>query len=111
MDELNRKEAEHSQIAEGCNWVPEYGAWMVEATPNRPYTGFSTDLLRVERNMRLRRKRIMTVLTKNEIAPIYEHPVFLIKIVIFLCELIYPQVFFSTLLMIYQRKLRPLRNM
>ena len=69
MDELNRKEAEYSQIVEGCNWVPEYGAWMLEATPNRPYTGFSTDLLRVERNMRLRRKRILTVLTKNEIAP------------------------------------------
>mmetsp|Transcript_11798 Transcript_11798/g.27989 ORF Transcript_11798/g.27989 Transcript_11798/m.27989 type:complete len:960 (+) Transcript_11798:173-3052(+) len=69
MDELNRKEAEHSQILEGCNWVPEYGAWMIEATPNRPYTGFSTDLLRVERNMRLRRKRILTVLAKNEIAP------------------------------------------
>lgn len=69
MDELNRKEAEHSQISEGCNWVPEYGAWMVEATPNRPYTGFSTDLLRVERNMRLRRKRILTVLNDDEIAP------------------------------------------
>ncbi|KAG7346815.1 glutamine cyclotransferase [Nitzschia inconspicua] len=69
MDELNRKELEHSQISEGCNWVPEYGAWMVEATPNRPYTGFSTDLLRVERNMRLRRKRILTVLHENEIAP------------------------------------------
>ena len=69
MDELNRKEVENSQISEGCNWVPEYGAWMVEATPNRPYTGFSTDLLRVERNMRLRRKRILTVLNENEIAP------------------------------------------
>jgi glutamate--cysteine ligase catalytic subunit len=69
MDELNQKEQENSQISEGCNWVPEYGAWMVEATPNRPYTGFSTDLLRVERNMRLRRKRILTALKENEIAP------------------------------------------
>jgi glutamate--cysteine ligase catalytic subunit len=69
MDELNRKEVENSQISEGCNWVPEYGAWMVEATPSRPYSGFSTDLLRVERNMRLRRKRILTVLKENEIAP------------------------------------------
>ena len=69
MDELNKKESEHDQIVEGCNWVPEYGAWMVEATPNRPYTGFTTDLLRVERNMRLRRKRILTVLNENEIAP------------------------------------------
>ena len=69
MDELNRKESENKQIVEGCNWVPEYGAWMVEATPNRPYTGFTTDLLRVERNMRLRRKRILTVLKPEEIAP------------------------------------------
>ena len=69
MDELNRKESENKQVVEGCNWVPEYGAWMVEATPNRPYTGFTTDLLRVERNMRLRRKRILTVLNENEIAP------------------------------------------
>lgn len=69
LDELNRKEIEHSQMSEGCNWVPEYGAWMVEATPNRPYTGFATDLLRVERNMRLRRQRILTVLKEDEIAP------------------------------------------
>jgi glutamate--cysteine ligase catalytic subunit len=69
MDELNQKESDHTQMTEGCNWVPEYGAWMVEATPNRPYSGFSTDLLRVERNMRLRRKRILTVLMENEIAP------------------------------------------
>lgn len=69
MDELNKREKEHSQVVEGCHWVPEYGAWMVEATPHRPYTGFTTDLLRVERNMRLRRKRILTVLKDNEIAP------------------------------------------
>eukprot|EP00529_Nitzschia_sp_RCC80_P004694 CAMPEP_0113500224 /NCGR_PEP_ID=MMETSP0014_2-20120614/32191_1 /TAXON_ID=2857 /ORGANISM="Nitzschia sp." /LENGTH=940 /DNA_ID=CAMNT_0000394499 /DNA_START=349 /DNA_END=3171 /DNA_ORIENTATION=+ /assembly_acc=CAM_ASM_000159 len=69
LDELNQKEAENSQISEGCNWVPEYGAWMVEATPNRPYTGFATDLLRVERNMRLRRKRILSSLREDEIAP------------------------------------------
>jgi len=69
MDELNTKEAEHSNIMEGCNWVPEYGAWMVEATPNRPYTGYTTDLLRVERNMRLRRTRILTVLEDDEISP------------------------------------------
>jgi hypothetical protein len=69
MDELNQKEKEHQRMAEGCNWVPEYGAWMVEATPNRPYTGYTSDLLRVERNMRLRRKRMLTVLNEDEIAP------------------------------------------
>lgn len=69
MDTLNQKEAEHSQLVEGCNWVPEYGAWMVEATPDRPYTGYTNDLLRVERNMRLRRKRLLTVLNDTEVAP------------------------------------------
>jgi len=33
------------------------------------YTGYSSDLLRVERNMRLRRKRLLTELKDNEIAP------------------------------------------
>eukprot|EP00586_Coscinodiscus_wailesii_P019552 CAMPEP_0172506918 /NCGR_PEP_ID=MMETSP1066-20121228/199582_1 /TAXON_ID=671091 /ORGANISM="Coscinodiscus wailesii, Strain CCMP2513" /LENGTH=921 /DNA_ID=CAMNT_0013284207 /DNA_START=183 /DNA_END=2948 /DNA_ORIENTATION=- len=69
MDELNRREASHRHRTEGCQWVPEYGAWMVEATPNRPYTGYTNDLLRVERNMRLRRKRILSVLHPDEIAP------------------------------------------
>jgi len=69
MDELNEKERTHSHCTEGCNWVPEYGAWMVEATPNRPYTGFANDLFRVERNMRLRRQRMMSVLRENEVAP------------------------------------------
>jgi len=69
MDMLNEKEDQHLHRQEGCKWVPEYGAWMVEATPMRPYSGFVTDLLRVERSMRLRRKRIMSVLDDNEIAP------------------------------------------
>ena len=39
---------------------------MIEATPRRPYTGYANDLLRVERNMRLRRGWL---LNKNEVAP------------------------------------------
>ncbi|KAF0702799.1 Aste57867_7749 [Aphanomyces stellatus] len=54
---------------EECNWVPEYGAWMVEATPRVPYGGFSSDLRRVEPNMRLRRARLLSVLKENEICP------------------------------------------
>lgn len=69
MDELNAKEAASGDGQEGCTWVPEYGAFMVEATPDRPYSGFTTDLLRVERNMRLRRRRMLTVLHEDEIAP------------------------------------------
>ena len=42
---------------------------MVESTPSKPYTGYATDLLRVESNMRLRRKRLLTSLNRDEIAP------------------------------------------
>ena len=35
----------------------------------RPYTAYVDDLLRVERNMRLRRRRLLTVLQPGEIAP------------------------------------------
>ena len=69
MDILNTKEGTHQHHVEGCNWVPEYGAWMVEATPRRPYSGYAIDLLRVERNMRLRRRRLLTALNDDEIAP------------------------------------------
>ncbi len=53
---------------EGCIWHEEYGAWMVEGTPLKPYNGLVTDLHRVESNMRLRRQRILSVLLPNEIA-------------------------------------------
>ena len=69
MDRLNKKETTHEHHVEGCNWVPEYGSWMIEATPKRPYSGYAIDLLRVERNMRLRRRRLLTELGENEIAP------------------------------------------
>ena len=74
MDRLNDQEGSNEMQMEGCKWVPEYGAWMVEATPNRPYTGYTTDLLRVERNMRLRRKRLLTVLEEDEVAPTLSAP-------------------------------------
>lgn len=38
-------------------------------THRAAYTGYSSDLLRVERNMRLRRERLLTELKENEIAP------------------------------------------
>lgn len=69
MELLREKEESHQHHVEGCNWVPEYGAWMIEATPRRPYSGYAIDLLRVERNMRLRRRRLMTALKEDEIAP------------------------------------------
>lgn len=54
---------------DGCNWVPEYGAWMIEGTPSMPYGGFTSDLRKVEANMRLRRARLLALLKEDEIAP------------------------------------------
>ncbi|RLN46406.1 hypothetical protein BBJ29_006227 [Phytophthora kernoviae] len=54
---------------DGCSWVPEYGAWMIEGTPSMPYGGFTSDLRKVEGNMRLRRARLLALLKEDEIAP------------------------------------------
>ena len=68
-DFLSEKEKQYTHESEGCTWHPEFGAWMVESTPSRPYTNYVSDLLRVERNMLLRRKRLLSALKPNEIAP------------------------------------------
>jgi hypothetical protein len=34
METLNQNEQLLSRETEGCNWVPEYGAWMVEGEHN-----------------------------------------------------------------------------
>jgi hypothetical protein len=39
MDELNEKESLNHQIVEGCTWVPEYGAWMVEVSTRSGTSG------------------------------------------------------------------------
>eukprot|EP00039_Didymoeca_costata_P005681 m.83594 g.83594 ORF g.83594 m.83594 type:complete len:731 (-) comp12929_c0_seq3:713-2905(-) len=71
MDSLQKKEKTEGKGSEAgqCNWVPEYGAWMVEATPSEPYGGFTSDLRRIESNMRARRSRLLSVLEEDEIAP------------------------------------------
>lgn len=75
LAELREKERRSRQahggsaVVDGCSWVPEYGAWMIEGTPSAPYGGFTTDLRKVEANMRLRRARLLEVLREDEIAP------------------------------------------
>ncbi|CBN79467.1 Glutamate cysteine ligase [Ectocarpus siliculosus] len=69
LKELDEKEKNSLHRLEGCTWHPEYGSWMVEATPRGPFSGYAADLVRVERNMRLRRKRILSVLRPGEVAP------------------------------------------
>jgi glutamate--cysteine ligase catalytic subunit len=68
QDLLNSKE-EVSVVSEGASWHPEYGAWMVESIPQRPYLGFVSELLRCERNMILRRRRLLFACQENEVAP------------------------------------------
>jgi len=69
---LREKEEAHGRSdnrKEACAWHPEYGSWMVEGTPRLPFGGFVRDLRRVELSLRLRRKRILSALQKDEIAP------------------------------------------
>ena len=66
---MDEKEVGAKCEVEGCTWHPEWGSWMIESTPSKPYSNYASDLLRVERNMILRRRRILSALGENEIAP------------------------------------------
>ncbi|CAD7956534.1 unnamed protein product [Amoebophrya sp. A25] len=54
--------------ADMCSWMPEYGRWMLEGTPGKPFEGI-TALTKVEDSMRLRRSRLLAQLQPDEIAP------------------------------------------
>ena len=66
---LVEKEQRLKGLPSGCEWQPEFGSWMVEAVPRDPYGGYISDLLLVEKNMQLRRRRLHAVLKNKEIAP------------------------------------------
>lgn len=68
-ERLSRQEKLYADLPVGCEWQPEYGAWMVEAVPKNPYGSYISDLLNVEKSMQLRRKRLHQVLRANEVAP------------------------------------------
>ncbi|KIJ49563.1 hypothetical protein M422DRAFT_27931 [Sphaerobolus stellatus SS14] len=60
-----------NELPEDINAVPlfhpEYGRYMLESTPGKPYTGSLHDLLSVERNMQYRRKIARRYLKPHEI--------------------------------------------
>lgn len=62
---LNEKEA---QDPTGVNslWRPEYGAYMIEGTPGKPYGGLLAHINVVEANMRYRRQELMELLKPGE---------------------------------------------
>ncbi|XP_005044290.1 PREDICTED: glutamate--cysteine ligase catalytic subunit [Ficedula albicollis] len=47
-------------------WRPEYGSYMIEGTPGRPYGGTMSDFNTVQDNMRKRRQEAASVLKENE---------------------------------------------
>lgn len=51
-----------------CTWMPEYGRWMLESTPGKPFEGLA-DIVKLEQSMRLRRSKLMSALKPDEIAP------------------------------------------
>lgn len=70
LDELREKEQNSESLSgDSCTWHQEYGSWMLEGTPALPYGGYTSSLLQMEKNMRLRRSRLLAALKPNEIAP------------------------------------------
>lgn len=48
-------------------WRPEYGAYMVEGTPGKPYGGLLAHFNVVEANMRYRRAEATSLLNEGEV--------------------------------------------
>jgi len=48
-------------------WRPEYGAYMIEGTPGKPYGGLLAHFNVVEANMRYRRQEATKLLQPNEV--------------------------------------------
>lgn len=47
-------------------WRPEFGAYMVEGTPGKPYGGLLAHFNIVEANMKMRREEVTSLLKPNE---------------------------------------------
>lgn len=65
LEQLAQKEAQGSLGP--VTYHPEYGRFMLEATPAAPFTGAPTDLLNVQPNMQLRRSIARKNLLPNEV--------------------------------------------
>lgn len=48
-------------------WRPEYGAYMIEGTPGKPYGGLLAHFNVVEANMKYRREEAASLLPKGEV--------------------------------------------
>lgn len=62
---LNEKELNDPENVKSL-WRPEYGAYMIEGTPGKPYGGLLAHYNVVEANMRLRREEVLQLLQPGE---------------------------------------------
>lgn len=65
LAELNEKEMRDPDGVKSL-WRPEYGAYMIEGTPGKPYGGQLAHINVVEANMRYRREELSNMLASNE---------------------------------------------
>jgi glutamate--cysteine ligase catalytic subunit len=57
-------------VSEDCEWHPEYGSWMVEAVPGKPFGSSNLhDVLQVQQSMQVRRSTLHQALSNGQIAP------------------------------------------
>ncbi|KAL0895616.1 hypothetical protein ABMA27_011707 [Loxostege sticticalis] len=66
LPKLQEKEMEDPQNVKSL-WRPEYGAYMVEGTPGKPYGGLLAHFNIVEANMQYRRAEASTLLKDGEV--------------------------------------------
>ncbi|KAF0488248.1 GCS-domain-containing protein [Gigaspora margarita] len=68
LNELQKEEEEASRKGEevDASWQPEFAAYMIEGIPSNPYGNTLKSLLRVEQNMKLRKKIVSKHLCPNE---------------------------------------------
>ncbi|CAG4923557.1 unnamed protein product [Colias eurytheme] len=66
LPELQKKEIEDPQNVKSL-WRPEYGAYMIEGTPGKPYGGLLAHFNIVEANMKFRRAEASTLLKDGEV--------------------------------------------
>lgn len=65
LAKLNEKELNDPQNVKAL-WRPEYGAYMIEGTPGKPFGGLMAHLNLVEANMRYRREEVTDLLDADE---------------------------------------------
>ncbi|XP_036318895.1 glutamate--cysteine ligase [Rhagoletis pomonella] len=86
LNKLNEKELADPNGVKSL-WRPEYGAYMIEGTPGKPFGGLMAHFNLVEANMRYRRTEVTELLDKDECvmsitnfprlgAPEFTHPIY-----------------------------------